>query len=90
MRAALGAGLPLAGVGCAIARGSLDTLAAARDGAQFDPASLTEDYELGLTVARDGGRGTFVRKFHGYEQMPPDAAQKVIEEASKETEMAEV
>lgn len=61
VRAALGAGLPLAGVGCAIARGSLDTLAAARDGAPFDPASLTEDYELGLTVARNGGRGAFVR-----------------------------
>ena len=61
VRAALGAGLPLAGVGCAISRDALDRLAAARGGAPFDPSSLTEDYELGLTVARDGGRGVFVR-----------------------------
>ncbi|HUF27630.1 MAG TPA: elongation factor G [Gemmatimonadaceae bacterium] len=32
------------------------------------------------------GRGTFVRRHHGYEQMPPDAAQKVVEEAAKEKE----
>lgn len=61
VRVALGAGLPLAGVGCAIARTALDRLAALRDGMPFDPSSLTEDYELGLTVARDGGRGIFVR-----------------------------
>ena len=37
------------------------------------------------------GRGTFSRRFHGYEQMPPDAANKVIDEAAKEKkeEMAE-
>jgi adsorption protein B len=61
VRAALGARLPLAGVGCAIARAALDGLAAARGGAPFDPTSLTEDYELGLTVSRDAGRGVFVR-----------------------------
>ena len=32
------------------------------------------------------GRGTFTRHHHGYEQMPPDAAQKVVEEAAREKE----
>ncbi len=38
------------------------------------------------------GRGTFVRRFHGYETMPGDAAQRVIEESAKikEGELAEV
>jgi len=37
------------------------------------------------------GRGTFSRKFRGYEQMPAEAAQKVIEDsASRKQEMAEV
>jgi len=61
VRTALGAGMPLAGVGCAISRRALDALAAARSGIPFDAASLTEDYELGLTIARNGGRGAFVR-----------------------------
>jgi len=30
------------------------------------------------------GRGTFSRRFHGYEQVPPEVAQKVIEAAAKE------
>jgi elongation factor G len=30
------------------------------------------------------GRGTFMRRFHGYEQMPPEAANRVIEESAKE------
>ena len=34
------------------------------------------------------GRGTFARRFHGYEQMPADAAQKVIAEHAKEREEA--
>lgn len=59
VRDALGAGLPLAGVGCAIARDTLDRLAAARDGTPFDPSSLTEDYEMGLAVAGQGGRSIF-------------------------------
>lgn len=59
VRQALGTGLPLAGVGCAIRRDALDALAAGRDGAPFDPDSLVEDYELGLAIAAAGGRCCF-------------------------------
>ncbi len=45
VRSALGAALPLAGVGCAIRRDALERLAAGR-GTPFEPQSLTEDYEL--------------------------------------------
>jgi adsorption protein B len=58
VREAIGAALPLAGVGCAIRRDMLASLAA-RHGAPFDASSLTEDYELGLRTAETGGRGTF-------------------------------
>jgi len=34
------------------------------------------------------GHATFARRFHGYEQMPPDAAQKVVVEHAKEREEA--
>jgi len=62
VRSAVGAALPAAGVGCAMARGALDKLADdSRDGVPFDPASLTEDYELGLAIAEQGGRCQFVR-----------------------------
>lgn len=61
VRQALGAGLPLAGVGCAIRRDMLARIAAARDGAPFDAVSLTEDYELGLTIAALGGQTLFAR-----------------------------
>ena len=61
VREALGAGLPLAGVGCAIARRALDAVAAHRDGAPFDETSLTEDYELGLNLAALGGSGILAR-----------------------------
>ncbi|MBX3560663.1 MAG: glycosyl transferase family protein [Sphingomonas sp.] len=60
VREALGAAIPSAGVGCAIARAALDRLAAAH-GVPFDPASLTEDYELGLKLRIMGGRAAFVR-----------------------------
>ena len=56
----LGAGLPSAGVGCAISRRAMDWLARAH-GEPFDAGSLTEDYELGLRLHRMGGRGAFVR-----------------------------
>ncbi|MEM8695624.1 MAG: glycosyl transferase family protein [Pseudomonadota bacterium] len=61
IRDSLGAGVPSAGVGCAIARSTLGTLAEERDGAPFDAGSLTEDYELGLSLAERGRNGTFMR-----------------------------
>lgn len=58
----LGAGLPGAGVGCAAARGALERLAAAHhEGRPFASDSLTEDYELGLSIAAGGGRCRLVR-----------------------------
>jgi adsorption protein B len=61
VRAALGAGLPLAGVGCAIRRDALEALAERRGGAPFDPGSLVEDYETGLQLAQLGFTGCFAR-----------------------------
>lgn len=63
VRDALGAALPAAGVGCAVSRAALERLARAR-GAEgpFEAESLTEDYELGLKIAAQGGRCRFVRK----------------------------
>lgn len=61
VRQALGAGLPLAGVGCAIDRAMLEAVAAARGGTPFDAGSLTEDYELGLRIAALGGSGVLAR-----------------------------
>jgi len=61
VRQALGAGIPFAGVGCAIRRDMLQRIADARGGTPFDEASLTEDYELGLTLAAMGGKTQFVR-----------------------------
>lgn len=61
VREALGAALPFAGVGCAIDRTLLGRIALARGGPPFDESSLTEDYELGLTVAAMGGRTKLAR-----------------------------
>lgn len=66
VRDALGAGLPGAGVGCAASRRALDWLVARHGGefgggAPFASDSLTEDYELGLAIAAEGGRCRFVR-----------------------------
>lgn len=60
VREAIGAALPSAGVGCAIARDALDRLAE-RHGSPFDADSVTEDYELGLRLRQAGGRAVFVR-----------------------------
>lgn len=65
VRDALGAALPAAGVGCGFSRGVLAKLAERRAAegeiGPFARQSLTEDYELGLLLARDGARGHFAR-----------------------------
>lgn len=60
VREALGAGVPSAGVGCAIARGAMERLAHLGRGRPFDEDCLTEDYEIGLRLAQLGCRGAFV------------------------------
>ena len=61
VRNALGAGVPAAGVGCAFKREILERIARERGGQPFSEASLTEDYELGLSIQRLGGRSQFLR-----------------------------
>ncbi|GMM93358.1 glycosyl transferase family protein [Qipengyuania sp. MTN3-11] len=61
VRDALGAGVPGAGVGCAIERDVLHRLSVRNHGEPFAAGSLTEDYELGLDIAALGGRTRFVR-----------------------------
>src|SRR6476660_1509013 len=61
VREAVGAAIPLAGVGCAIERRALDRLAAMQDGRPFARDSMTEDYEIGLKIGALGLRAMFVR-----------------------------
>ena len=61
VREAVGAAIPLAGVGCAIARRALAQLATLQDGKPFVPSSMTEDYELGLKLGALGLKTMFVR-----------------------------
>jgi bacteriophage N4 adsorption protein B len=61
VREAIGAAVPLAGVGCAIERNRLGRIAIARNGEPFDAGSLTEDYELGLGLGGEGGKIIFAR-----------------------------
>ena len=61
VRAAVGAGMPLAGTGCAIRFERLVGVAARRWGDPFDADSLTEDYELGLHLAQQGASGCLAR-----------------------------
>jgi adsorption protein B len=61
VREAVGAAIPLAGVGCAIARKPLAQLAAMHDGRPFAGVSLTEDYEVGLQLGALGLKTMFVR-----------------------------
>lgn len=59
VRNAIGAAVPLAGVGCAIRVDVLDRLAS--DGRPLDDGSLTEDYELGLRLSAQDMPPVFVR-----------------------------
>jgi adsorption protein B len=61
VREAVGAAIPLAGVGCAIARRPLARLAAIQDGRPFAGNSMTEDYEVGLRLGALGLKTMFVR-----------------------------
>ena len=61
VRETVGAAIPLAGVGCAIARQPLARIAAMHDGRPFAGASMTEDYEMGLRMGALGERTMFVR-----------------------------
>ena len=61
VREAVGASVPLAGVGCAIRREALGRIAARQDERPFSADSLTEDYELGLKLGAMGERTLFVR-----------------------------
>lgn len=61
VREAVGAAIPLAGVGCAISRSAIARLASAHDGKPFAGGSMTEDYEMGLRLGALGERTMFVR-----------------------------
>lgn len=61
VREAVGAAIPLAGVGCAISRNHLGSIAVESGGLPFDQSSLTEDYELGLGVIGTNSRTIFAR-----------------------------
>jgi adsorption protein B len=61
VREAVGAAIPLAGVGCAIARKPLAQLAAMQEGRPFARNSMTEDYEIGLRLGALGHKTMFVR-----------------------------
>ena len=61
VREAIGAAIPLAGVGCAIGREPLSRLAAMQAGKPFAGSSMTEDYEVGLRIGALGLKTIFVR-----------------------------
>jgi adsorption protein B len=69
VREALGAPLPLAGVGCAIERNLMGRLAHINGGKPFDPNSLTEDYELGIRIGAAGGRTIMARILNEHGQL---------------------
>jgi elongation factor G len=76
-------------------RGHILGTEAAEDGHGAIVRAIVPQAELHLYATQlsgmTHGRGTFTRRFHGYEQMPHDAAQRVVDEAAKgKEELAEV
>ncbi len=73
VRDALGAAIPAAGVGCGFSREALAHLASLRmatgESGPFASDCLTEDYELGLLISRNGGRSRFLRMRDGDGQL---------------------
>lgn len=63
-RASSGAFVPSNGVGTGFSREMLGRLAAGQNGQLFDPASLTEDYEIGVRIHAAGFRQTFIALNH--------------------------
>lgn len=61
VRGAIGAAVPSAGVACAVDREVLGRIADDATGSPFDPASMTEDYELGMKIATLGHRSVLVQ-----------------------------
>ena len=65
VRNALGAAIPAAGVACGFSREIMDSIARRRHGeggaGPFAAECLTEDYELGILVWREGGSSRFLR-----------------------------
>ncbi|MEJ2409952.1 MAG: glycosyl transferase family protein, partial [Novosphingobium sp.] len=65
VRDALGAAVPAAGVGCGFSRGIMAAIARRRNpqggSGPFAAECLTEDYELGVLVWREGGTSRFLR-----------------------------
>ncbi len=60
-----GSFLPSCGVGTGFARDVLDRLASERNGQVFNPASLTEDYEIGVYIHKLGLPQIFTPLEHG-------------------------
>jgi elongation factor G len=73
-------------------RGQILGTDASSDGRGTTVRAIVPQAELHLYATQlhsmTHGHATFARRFHGYEQMPPDAAQKVIVEHAKEREEA--
>lgn len=65
VRDALGAAIPAAGVACGFSRDIMERIARRRRAqggpGPFASECLTEDYELGVLVRREGGRSRFLR-----------------------------